>query len=162
MKPFSKLTLTTLMVAALLTGCAQHQSITDGDKYLQAGQYELAVEQYNRATQLDPDDQKLKAKAQQARKQYHAALKRLQQEARAMEQAGRYSVALLLYGKVVSVDPHSSSNLRYQALRQKLVEQYIFRLKLAQDPQVFGRYFLQKQSNVKLVPTFRTSNRNIN
>lgn len=56
-----------LVVALLLGGCVSRQAYLNGEKYMEAGNYDAAVAQYQRSVRQDPDTDKFRAALERAK-----------------------------------------------------------------------------------------------
>lgn len=91
-----------LTVVALLAGCAASRSFGRGQRAARAGDWDVAVEQYRRAVQEDPDDAEYRVALTRAMLSASAA--HLEQ-ARIFEARGQLDDALRAYRRASEYDP---------------------------------------------------------
>jgi type II secretory pathway component GspD/PulD (secretin) len=91
-----------LMVVALVAGCAASRSFGRGQSAARAGDWDMAVEEYRRAVQEDPDNAAYRVALTRA--MLSASVAHLDQ-ARRFEEAGRLDDALREYRRASEYDP---------------------------------------------------------
>ncbi|WP_431686330.1 tetratricopeptide repeat protein [Hahella sp. NBU794] len=126
------------LVALAVTGCAHRNLIKDGEEYYAQGRYELAVERYEEALKLKPNDKDTQNRLQQARRDFTAWLNQVRSAANTAYDRNNLGKAMLLYGKVAQATHEQSAWDRYNSAYQTIATQHQFRIKLDSDRRVFG------------------------
>ncbi|MCO7224961.1 tetratricopeptide repeat protein [Pleionea sp. CnH1-48] len=118
----------------LLTGCAHQRLMDSAQDNMLEGRYEEAVNQYQQALKLEPDDQKTRAKLAQAQTHYRQWLGEVKKLAVSAEKQGLKGKALLLHAKLAAAQYDQSSLQRYNQLYADLKQdtQFLTRLKYNQ------------------------------
>lgn len=147
----SKITLL-LVIAITLSGCAHQRFTKNANNHLQQGHYELAIQEFEKALNLKPDNQENQANYQMAREYMDIwldSVKRAADKAYANNEPGK---AMLLYGKLAEMRKDSESLERYQSLSTMLIQQHQLRVSLEFDPMVFGGDFARDIPGLEDVP----------
>ncbi|MEL6179189.1 MAG: tetratricopeptide repeat protein, partial [Myxococcota bacterium] len=97
-------------IATLWMGCAFGWALREGDAYAARGQWQQALDAYERALALDPDSRAAQALVEQARRAL--ALDALEQ-AREAKAAERWSEAVMVLRNAQKLDP---TNVEVMAL----------------------------------------------
>jgi hypothetical protein len=111
-----------LCLLAILSGCTHTRLLKQGDGFADQGRLELAIQQYDRALRIKPDQVKTRAKRYEAEaglRHWLAWINRAADSAYERNQKGR---ALLLYGKVIEANLGASptTNARFRTLHSAL------------------------------------------
>ncbi|ABC28717.1 protein containing tetratricopeptide repeat (TPR1, TPR2) [Hahella chejuensis KCTC 2396] len=126
------------LVALAVTGCAHRNLIKDGEEYYAQGRYELAVEMYEEALKLKPNDKETQNRLQQARRDFTAWLNEVRRSANTAYDRNNLGKAMVLYGKVAQATHEQSAWDRYNSAYQTLATQHQFRIQLDSDRHIFG------------------------
>jgi type II secretory pathway component GspD/PulD (secretin) len=102
-----------IVLASLVSGCAASKAFNRGNDAAQAGEWDLAIEQYRVALQKDPDNPEYRAVFQRA--MYNASVYYADQ-GRLAEARGQTENALKAYRRAAEFDPSN------RALAQKTLE----------------------------------------
>jgi exonuclease VII small subunit len=129
--------LLTCIVAVALSGCAHKNLIEDGQQFEQAGRYEMAVEQYQKALELKPKDSKTRQKLALAQQSLDLWLDELLQQADTAKTRGLKGRALILYSKVAQLRRDAHALAQYKSLHQQLKSQARYRLAI-NSPKALG------------------------
>jgi len=140
-----------LWVTLILSGCAHQNLMEDGEKFLQQGRYELAVQKYQRAVALSPQDEESQRMLKQAQKLYQGWLQTVIQAARKAEQSGLQGKALVLYAKAASTDYGREYFSQYQSMQQNLWSKSQFFVVLTPKQQLVDIQQLEDVLGVKTV-----------
>lgn len=139
-----------LTTTLLFTGCAHQQLVDAGEEFNQQGRYELAVEKYQKALELKPNDRKTQQDLTFAQDQLNFWLEELHAQADTAKQQGLNGRALLLYGKVAQLTRDNSTLNHYKALRKQLREQNYYKIEL-QIPAQLSERIARNLANVRLI-----------
>jgi len=103
----------------LLSGCAHKELINDGDDYISQGQYQLALERYQKALEVKPNDVKTKQKVAQTQRNFDLWLDQISAAAIQAEKDNLPAKAQILYAKLVK----HRDNLHFRQKRLALSRQ---------------------------------------
>jgi len=132
-----------LLMTALVfvTGCAHQRLSESANENLQQGRYELALQDYEQALALKPNNrQNLEGKLQ-AQRQLDLWLDRVQETADSAYARAEKGKALLLYAKIMELRNTPQAVRRYQSLLGEISEAQQLSLKLSGDAGIFGADF---------------------
>lgn len=103
----------------LLSGCAHKELLNDGDDYIVQGQYQLALEKYQKALDVKPKDVKTKQKVAQAQRNFDLWLDQIAAAAIQAEHDNLPAKAQLLYAKLAK----HRNTLHYRQKQLQLAKQ---------------------------------------
>jgi len=136
---------------ALGLGACAHQRHTDkANDYLQEGRYELAVNDFQQALQLKPNNRDNRQRLEIAQTELGRWLLKVRSSADAAYQNQQFGKALLLYGKIADLEGDSESLGRYQKLIDQLTRRYSMKLSVQYDSMLLGRNFAEDIQGIDL------------
>jgi len=120
-----------------LSACTHKRLINAGDDYLAQGQYQQAVEKYQRALTNKPDDKKTLQKFNQANTLFENWLDTIDNAALQAEQNKEFGKATILYAKLATHRSNTKYKQKQRQLYQKNLNDYGLRVALnIQNPQL--------------------------
>ncbi|MFT4927848.1 MAG: hypothetical protein ACI8WB_003962 [Phenylobacterium sp.] len=157
-----------LLSGLFTTGCAHKQLIDAGEDHNRQGRYEQAVDQYQQALDLKPDDHATRQKLANAQQELDIWLDDVHTQANAAKRQGLDGRALLLFSKVAQLRRDQAAISQYKQLHQQLASQY--RYKIAIDaPATLGANLARTLPDVQVIAktpshnnTYNNTNNNTN
>ncbi len=139
-----------LSAIVFLSGCA-HQRLSDSaNTNLQQGRYELALEDYNQALALKPNNRQNLEGQRQARQNLDLWLDTVHRAADRAYGNQEKGKALLLYAKIVQLRKVPQAIERYQSLLEDITQAQQLPLNASGNPQTFGPHFASSIPGLKL------------
>jgi len=116
-----------LFLSVALCSCGtNHKKL--GQDYSQQGRYELAVDSYRRALSKKPDNPELKAQLIHAQRMLERWAVDLRVAADRHYQLGHTGKALILYGKLASLESEPSTLAKYKQLKTQLLSEHGYKV----------------------------------
>lgn len=112
----------------ITTGCAHKRLIHAAEDFTQQGRYEQAVEKYQKALRLKPDDQVTRQKLDAAQQSLDLWLDKLLTQAQAAKQQGLDGRALLLFAKVAQLRRSATALNQYKQLHRQLSDRHSYQI----------------------------------
>lgn len=126
-----------ILLTLVTTGCAHKELIDAAENFNRQGRYEQAVEQYQQALELKPDDNKTRQKLSDAQAQLDIWLDDVLSRAEAAKQDGLDGKALILFSKVAQLRRDQNALKQYKQLHQQLGNQSRYKVAI-QSPKTLG------------------------
>jgi len=127
----------------ILSGCAHKRLLNAGDDFIAQGQYQRALEKYQRALAEQPNNKNTLVKLRQAQNLFNIWLDKVEISAKQAEENHHFAKAQLLYAKLAKHRSKQSFQQKQRDLRQKLKKNHGFKVQLttsqAQLEQKFGQ-----------------------
>ena len=111
--------LSCIIFALFLSGCAHQNYMEEGKKFAQSNQYEAAVQQFKLALNEEPDDEATKVQLANAQQQLTTWATKLDPIADQSLTNNHLGKALLLYGKSAQVTKSQHAITRYKKVYQQ-------------------------------------------
>lgn len=140
-----------IMFSALIsTGCAHKKLIDAGENFNNQGRYELAVENYQNALSIEPDDAKTRKDLAFAQQQLDLWLDNILIQADIAKQKGLNGRALLLFSKLAKLRQDQYALNQYKQLHQQLADQARYTLAV-NSPKGLGNALGQSLADVQVI-----------
>ncbi|WP_020407812.1 tetratricopeptide repeat protein [Hahella ganghwensis] len=146
----SRVLMSVLMVATV-SGCAHHNLMEAGEEYTSQGRYELAMQAYQKALKLEPDDQETMDRFYQSRDHFDQWLANVRQVADAAYSQSQQGKAMMLYGKIADATQDPAALARYNEIHRQMAANHQLYMQVEADPYLFGNGLGQEINGLTLV-----------
>ncbi|OZG72625.1 hypothetical protein BTA51_13935 [Hahella sp. CCB-MM4] len=143
--------LMSVLLVATVSGCAHHNLMEAGEDYTSQGRYELAMQAYQKALKLEPDDQETMDQFSQSRDRFNQWLTSVRQAADKSYAQDHRGKAMLLYGKIADATQDPTALTRYNEIHQEMADNHQLYIQLEKDPILFGNYLGEEINGLTLV-----------
>ncbi len=154
--------LMSVLLVATVSGCAHYNLMETGEDYSSQGRYELAMQAYQKALKLEPDDKETMDRFNQSRDRFDQWLTNVRQAADEAYSQDHRGKAMLLYGKIADTTQNPIALARYNEIHQQMAANHRLYIQLEKDPNLFGNDLGEEINGLTLVhgtqrPTLETS-----
>jgi len=136
------------LLLLITSGCSHKKLMNAGNDYFSQGQYQKAVEKYQKALLEQPHDEKTLAKLNQAKALFDGWLKQVEFSAQQAEQKHQFAKAQLLYSKLAKHRSDHFYREKLIQLQQRNVTEFGLRVYLDIKQPALSQSFLNKFNHV--------------
>jgi tetratricopeptide (TPR) repeat protein len=132
------------------TGCAHKKLIDAAQDYAHQGRYEQAVEQYQKALDLKPNDNATQQKLADAQQKVDIWLDGIDAQAQTAKVQQLNGRALLLFAKVVQLRNDTNALAQYKKLHWQLTSQHRYKIQV-DAPTTLGKNLAHQLDDIQVI-----------
>jgi len=144
----------------ILSGCAHKRLLNAGDDFIAQGQYQRALEKYQRALAEQPNNKNTLVKLKQAQNLFNIWLDKVESSAIQAEESHHFAKAQLLYAKLAKHRNIQSYQQKQRDLRQNSLKHHGFKVQLSTRQPQLEQKFGQQLDHIAFIKDKKLSANN--